>query len=80
MNEIFNVGYFIENIDKLSDNDLRNFVLKYKSSYVAPNSRIVKIKQNDLIKEIKQMWTKFVKKFNEYVPKICAEYYEKHIL
>ena len=80
MNEIFNIGYFIENIDKLPDNDLRNFVLKYKSSYISPKSRIVKIKQNDLIKEIKQMWAKFVKKFNEYVPKICAEYYEKHIL
>ena len=80
MNEIFNIGYFIENIDKLSDSDLRNFVLKYKSSYISPNSRIVKIKQNDLIKEIKQMWAKFIKKFNEYVPKICAEYYEKHIL
>ena len=69
-----------ENIDKLSDNYLRNFVLKYKRSYISPNSRIVKIKQTDLIKDIKQMWTKFVKKFNEYVPKICAEYYEKHIL
>lgn len=80
MNEIFNIGYFIENIDKLSDNDLRNFVLKYKRSYISTNSRIVKIKQTDLIKDIKQMWTKFVKKFNEYVPKICAEYYEKHIL
>lgn len=80
MNEIFNIGYFIENIDKLSDNDLRNFVLKYKISYISPNSRIVKIKQTDLIKDTKQMWAKFVKKFNEYVPKICAEYYEKHIL
>lgn len=80
MNEIFNIGYFIENIDKLSDNDLRNFVLKYKSSYVAPNSRIVKIKQNNVIKDIENMWAKFIKKFNEYVPKICAEYYEKHIL
>lgn len=80
INEIFNIGYFIENIDKLSDSDLRKFVLKYKRSYISPNTRIVKIKQVDLIKDIKQMWSKFVKKFNEYVPKICAEYYEKHIL
>ena len=82
INKIFKIGEFIENIKNLSDSDKRSITLKYNNlhRYNKNWNTYKHIDVMDTIKDIESMWAKFLKKFNEYIPKICAEYYEKHIL
>lgn len=82
VNKIFKIGEFIENIKNLSDSDKRSITLKYNNlhRYNKNWNTYKHIDAMNTINDIENMWTKFIKKFNEYVPKICAEYYEKHIL
>ena len=82
VNKIFKIGEFIENIKNLSDSDKRSITLKYNNlhRYNKNWNTYKHIDTMDTINDIENMWTKFLKKFNEYIPKICAEYYEKHIL
>ena len=82
VNKIFKTGEFIENIKNLSDSDKRSITLKYNNLH-RYNKNWNTYKHIDTMKtinDIENMWAKFIKKFNEYVPKICVEYYEKHIL
>lgn len=82
MNKIFKIGDFIENIKNLSNSDKRSITLKYNNLHrYNKNWNTYKfINIANTIKDMESMWSKFLKKFNEYIPKICAEYYEKHIL
>ena len=80
LKEIFGIGEFIENISNLSEKEINSFIYKYNNMFMPSFGKKENVKQNNVIKDIENMWAKFVKKFNEYVPKICAEYYEKHIL
>lgn len=80
LKEIFGIGEFIENISNLSEKEINSFIYKYNNMFMPSFGKKENVKQNNVIKDIENMWDKFVKKFNEYVPKICAEYYEKHIL
>ena len=82
INKIFKIGEFIENIKNLSDGDKHLITLKYNNLH-RNNKNWNTYKHVNIIntiKDIENMWAKFLKKFNEYIPKICAEYYEKHIL
>lgn len=80
LKEIFGIGEFIENINNLLEKEINSFIYKYNNMFMPPFGNKENVKQNNVIKDIENMLAKFVKKFNEYVPKICAEYYEKHIL
>lgn len=82
INKIFKIGEFIENIKNLSDSDKHSITLKYNNlhRYSKNWNTYKRIDTINTINDIESMWAKFIKKFNEYVPKICAEYYEKHIL
>ena len=82
VNKIFKIGEFIENIKNLSDSDKRSITLKYNNlhRYNKNWNTYKHIDTMNTIKDIENTWAKFLKKFNEYIPKICAEYYEKHIL
>ena len=80
LKEIFGIGEFIENIKNLSEKEINSVIYKYNNMFIPSFGTKEKVKQNNVIKDIENMWAKFLKKFNEYIPKICAEYYEKHIL
>lgn len=80
LKEIFEIGEFIENINNLSEKEINSFIYKYNNMFIPSFGNKENVKQNNVIKDIENMWAKFLKKFNEYIPKICAEYYEKHIL
>lgn len=70
-------------IDKLnSTNDynlIENIYYSFNQKIRQRNKNIDILVLDSFVKSTKKSWDKFEDKFNKFIPKICAEYYETHV-